>query len=58
MWMSEEHLQTELAGFKFEVGVGKQPLSGYMAMGNLACDVADEVCKLDFDLNMKIKESS
>ena len=56
--MSEKYLQTELAGFKFEVGVGKQPLSGYMAMGNLACDVGDEVCKLDFVLNMKIKESS
>ena len=56
--MSEEHLQIELAGFIFDVGLGKMPLSGHMAMGNLACDVGDEVCKLVFDPNMEITESS
>lgn len=56
--MSEAHLQTQLVGFEFEVGIGKQPLSGYMATGNLARDVGDEGCKLDFNLNMEIKESS
>ena len=56
--MSGENLQTELAGFNFDVGAGKQPLSGPTAMDNLACGVGDEVCKLVFDLGMEIKESS
>ena len=56
--MSEAHLQVELVGFELEVGIGRQPLSGYMPMGNLACDVGDEACKLDFNLKMEIKESS
>lgn len=55
--MSEEHLQTKPADVKFEVGVGKQSLSGFMAMGNFPCDFGDEIRKLD-DPMMAIKESS
>ena len=54
----EAHLQIQLVGFGFGAGIGKQPLSGYTAMGNLACDVFDEACKLGFNLNMEIEESS
>ena len=55
--MREEHLQTEPADVKLEVGVEKQSLSGFMAMGNLPCDLGDEIRKLD-DPSMAIKESS